>query len=248
MFQGSEALSPPFHPYRKEPTRKMFGPSQISLPVSGCLFLLLGFTASQSFQTLATPKPLSGVSLQLAKETSIAIEAKRAIRSLPPRITGPVTFPSACFGYNSIVNVCISLSTRFTNYPASDQASCLCYISTSASQTEAISWRPQSFDRSISNCAAQLSTRNASDYRVFTSYDDFCSRVGDVTSTTNLFSTSSRSGVGPSNTPSFSLPGTSKPTATSTAGGPIGSGTNLPGDVPKSGTIQSKCGEEKTQS
>jgi hypothetical protein len=78
-----------------------------------------------------------------------------------------------CNSVNQILNSCSSLTPGFSSLQPKDQASCLCYVSTS-------SWCPTAFDNAVGTCAVYAQTAAPSVYSALTGLEGFCASVGDM--------------------------------------------------------------------
>lgn len=82
-----------------------------------------------------------------------------------------------CSSVNSFLNGCSSLTPGFSSLQPSDQAKCLCYVSSS-------SWCPTSFDNAVATCASFAQTAEPSVCATMSALAGFCVGVGDVLATT----------------------------------------------------------------
>ncbi len=119
-----------------------------------------------------------------------------------------------CSSVNSFLNGCSSLTPGFFILQPSDQAKCLCYVSSN-------SWCPTAFDNAVATCASFAQTMETSLYATMSTLAGFCTGIGDVlASTVATYLVASTSSAVASATPT---PG---PSSTIGAGSGIG-GLNL---------------------
>lgn len=83
---------------------------------------------------------------------------------------------SACNLVNSLIEACTSLTPGFATMPATNQASCLCYVTTST-------WAPTLFDNAVSTCMEFAKTAETSVYPIVQTLEGFCGGVGNIMST-----------------------------------------------------------------
>jgi hypothetical protein len=86
-----------------------------------------------------------------------------------------------CNSANEILNSCSSQTPGFSSLQPTEQAKCLCYVSTS-------SWCPTAFDNAIATCALYARTAASSAYAAIAPLTGFCGSVGSLTATSATYS------------------------------------------------------------
>lgn len=180
--------------------------AKMSLSVLGSLVLasLVAFCVGE-LEATETPNERHGVYFPRA---TTSIPSTLSSSSQAHITSNPLATQSGCIYFTSVVSSCEMAMTSFEHRPASEQASCLCYIGTK--------YTPASLDDAISDCASAAYISAYQYYTVFSLLEDFClnngstgkgNRTQPTTSKgTTLFSTSY--------TPTLTQSGAS-PTATS---------------------------------
>jgi hypothetical protein len=78
-----------------------------------------------------------------------------------------------CNSVNSFLNGCWSLTPGFSSLQPTDQAKCLCYVSSR-------SWCPTAFDNAVATCAGFAQTAEPSVYAIISTLGGFCAGVGNI--------------------------------------------------------------------
>jgi hypothetical protein len=78
-----------------------------------------------------------------------------------------------CNSANEMLNSCSSQTPGFSSLQPTEQAKCLCYVSTS--------WCPSAFDDAVATCAVYARTVASSAYAAITPLTGFCGSVGSLT-------------------------------------------------------------------
>ena len=115
-----------------------------------------------------------------ATTTSAAITSTSATFSDP-----------ACGLVSSAIDACTQLTPGFSRMNATDQALCLCYVSTSY-------WEPSRFDNAASTCAQVAQTAASYLYLQYSKLEGFCSGVGNILSRPSVVASTT---TNPHNTP-----------------------------------------------
>ncbi|TAQ85432.1 hypothetical protein B7494_g6255 [Chlorociboria aeruginascens] len=95
----------------------------------------------------------------------------------PASISANTTANTDCHLVNSLIESCAQSYSGFTSMNASDQASCLCYVSST-------SWCPTSFDNAVTSCATFATTAAPQVYSAISGFSGFCGSIGGVMSVT----------------------------------------------------------------
>jgi hypothetical protein len=128
---------------------------------------------------------------------------------------------SACELVNSAIDACTQLTPGFSTMNATDQALCLCYVSTST-------WTPNLFDSAVSSCAQFAQTAASSIYLQYSTLEGFCSAVGNILSPSSVVASTT---AAPLTTYQAPRPSKTSGYATTGAGyGSSGTATNIGGD------------------
>jgi hypothetical protein len=98
-----------------------------------------------------------------------------------------------CNSANEILNSCSSQTPGFSSLQSTEQAKCLCYVSTS--------WCPTAFDNAVATCVVYASTAASSAYAAITPLTWFCFSVESLlTATPASYSVATTMNVGTSTT------------------------------------------------
>lgn len=110
---------------------------------------------------------------------------------LPPAPTSPAQILQQCAACQLVgqaLDVCASLTPRFTALDTTAQAQCLCYSSTV--------WVPNIFDNAVESCANYASTAAPPAYGVLSNLENFCENVGNVNKPVTVFTLAPTGGGG----------------------------------------------------
>jgi hypothetical protein len=111
--------------------------------------------------------------------------------------------PTQCVLIGELFDACSSLTPGIFTMPATVQAGCFCYDSTT--------WIADAFDSAIQTCASYVKTALPSDYPVIESYAGFCTSVGDFVNHPNGAAATTTPVLPAGSVSSASIPKTSPP-------------------------------------
>lgn len=81
-----------------------------------------------------------------------------------------------CNSVNAMFNSCSSLAAGFSTLLLSDQARCLCYVSSTI-------WMPTDFDNAVATCSVYAQTVDTGVYSAMSALGTFCASVGNILAT-----------------------------------------------------------------
>jgi hypothetical protein len=93
----------------------------------------------------------------------------------------------ACNLISAYLGSCQQGTPGFLTMHSTDQASCLCYTSSS--------WAPSSFDNAVSSCEVAAKDQNTGVWGAVVSLDGFCGDIGDILPSSNLGPVNTSPGV-----------------------------------------------------
>ncbi len=142
----------------------------MNVSVLGSL-VLASLIASWVGELEAAKPPNEGRGVHFPRATT-SIPSTLGSSSQAQITSNPLATQSGCVYFTSVVSSCETATTNFEHRPASERASCLCYIGTKYS--------PALLDDAISDCASAAYRSAYQYYTVFSLLEDFCLNNGST--------------------------------------------------------------------